>query len=278
LVKASDARPLGSIVLHFANLESVICNPQFPAVLILAFDTSGFAGSVAVLDGSRILHEIALDADRGSARTLAPAIAGALKNAGLEPAQIKLVATTVGPGSFTGLRVGVTTAKTFAYAVGAEVLGISTLEAIAHGVPPGLLTGEAREIQAVLDAQRRELFVGRFHSADSQGADNPVCQPDNLPALARIEPNQIIAADQWLASLASGTIATGTGLTKLEPRLPSGVIAVPDSDRQPRAIIVGRLAWRDYQRGRRDDLWKLAPVYLRPSYAEEKAAKTTSRR
>ncbi len=240
-------------------------------MLTLAFDTSGFAGSVAVLDGSRPLEEIVLEADRGSARTLAPAIDQALKRAGIEPVQIKLVATTVGPGSFTGLRVGVTTAKTFAYAVGAEVLGIGTLEAIALGVPPELLVGRPREIHAVLNAQRRELFVGRFRFT---GADIPVCQPYELPTLTRIEPDKIITADEWLARLAIGTLVTGGGVAKLEERLPAGVLAVPLSDRQPRASVVGRLAWRDYQAGRRDDLWKLAPVYLRPSYAEEKLAGT----
>ena len=54
-------------------------------------------------------------------------------------------------------------------------------------------------------------------------------------------------------------------------RLPAGVLMVPPERREAQADIVGRLAWRDYQAGRRDDLWKLAPVYLRPSYAEEKA-------
>jgi tRNA threonylcarbamoyladenosine biosynthesis protein TsaB len=238
-------------------------------VLILAFDTSGFAGSVALLEAERLLHELMLDGDRGSARTLAPAIAEVLKTVGVDASKIKLVATTVGPGSFTGLRVGVTTAKTFAYAVGAEVLGISTLEAIAYGVPLEQFSGERREVHAVLDAQRRELFIGHF-----RGADIRVCQTHELLSLTRTEPDKIIAADEWLASLTPETIVSGPGITRLEQRLPPGVIAVPISARQPRASIVGRLAWRDYQAGRRDDLWKLAPVYLRPSYAEEKLAGT----
>jgi len=221
-----------------------------------------------MLDGPRLLYEAALESDRGSARTLAPAIAKGVKTVGVDPTQIKLVTTTVGPGSFTGLRVGVTTAKTFAYAVGAEVLGVSTLEVVAHGVPLELLGGETDEIHAVLDAQRRELFVGRFRMADIS-----VRKPDELPTLTRSEPDQIMAADEWLASLSAGALVTGAGITKLEELLPAGVIAAPVSFRQPRASVVGRLAWRDYQAGRRDDLWKLAPVYLRQSYAEEKAAR-----
>jgi len=129
-----------------------------------ALDTSGFSGSVALIDGPRVVAELALDANRRSAQTLAPAIAQLLARMQTNPRQIGLVATTIGPGSFTGLRIGVTTAKTFAYAVGAAVLGIGTLEAIAHGVPGEILAGQPREIHAVLNAQRRELFVGRFQA------------------------------------------------------------------------------------------------------------------
>jgi tRNA threonylcarbamoyladenosine biosynthesis protein TsaB len=179
---------------------------------------------------------------------------------GIGASAIDLVATTSGPGSFTGLRVGVTTAKTFAYAAGAELIGLSTLEVLAAQVPAEMLAGGAAEIHAVLDAQRKELFLGRFHRvADSE--------------LSRQEPDHIFAAEAWLQSLRSGTIVTGPGLTKLMDRLPASVAVVPSPLRQPQAATVGRLALRDYQRGRRDDLWKLAPVYLRPSYAEEKAGK-----
>ena len=161
--------------------------------------------------------------------------------------------------------MGVTTAKTFAYAVGAEVIGVSTLEAIAHGLPEEWLAGQSREVHAVLDAQRKELFVGKFLSEPGDGLDG------GLPRLTRIESDRIVTAEQWLAALQPGTIVTGPGIARLEGQLPTGVVAAEVAFREPRAAIVGRLAWRDCQAGRRDDLWKLSPVYLRPSYAEEKA-------
>jgi tRNA threonylcarbamoyladenosine biosynthesis protein TsaB len=231
-------------------------------VIILAFDTSGFSGSVAVLDGSRVLVEAALAAERRSAQTLAPAIADVLRSAQVEARHVRLVATTVGPGSFTGLRVGVTTAKTFAYAVRAEVMGVSTLEAIAQQALLDSLAAGGTEVQAVLDAQRRELFVGSFR----RGRDNGV-------AIERLEADQLMPADAWLRSLRSGMVVTGSGLQKIGTLLPVGVVAVDPVQWQPLARTVGQLAWRDYQMGRRDDLWKLSPVYLRPSYAEEKAAR-----
>jgi tRNA threonylcarbamoyladenosine biosynthesis protein TsaB len=253
------------------SLQSAIRNPQSAicAVLILAFDTSGFAGSVALLDGAKLLRESALPSERRSAQMLAPAIARLLADEGAEPRQVRLVATTVGPGSFTGLRVGITTAKTFAYAVGAEVTGISTLEAIAWGVPGDLLgellgSGE-REVHAVLDAQRRELFVGKFR------VDLPASAAVQ-PRIIRVEADRIVPLANWFNQLSIGTIVTGAGLAKLEQQLPAGVVIAPRDCWEPRASVVGQIAWSDYQGGRRDDLWKLAPMYLRPSYAEEKAA------
>jgi tRNA threonylcarbamoyladenosine biosynthesis protein TsaB len=255
-------------------------------------------GSVALLDGPTLLAEHLLSTDRRSAQTLAPAIVEILKSQQIEPRQIKLVATTTGPGSFTGLRVGVTAAKTFAYAAGAEVIGISTLEAIAHGqqfCQPGsvLVPLDSRlslrestpfrgakgdklghfcqpgpnlvpEIHAILDAQRKELFIARFLLDAGASAASP------LPPLTRLTDDHIVSIDDWLASLKPGTIVAGAGLNRLIDRLPPGVI-VDAIAREPRAAIVGQLAFRDYQSGRRDDLWKLSPVYLRPSYAEEKA-------
>jgi tRNA threonylcarbamoyladenosine biosynthesis protein TsaB len=224
-------------------------------VLILAFDTSGFAGSVALLDGPAVLAERLLDPARRSAQTLAPAVAEVLREQGVQPKQVGLVATTIGPGSFTGLRVGVTTAKTWAYATGGAVIGLSTLAVIAEQVPAELRV-TASGVHAVLDAQRKELFVGRFR-ADGQ----------------RLADDAIVPADRWLQDLSSSAtsiIVTGSGLSKLLDRMPPGVIAMSPENWEPRAATVGRLAWRDYERGRRDDLWRLAPLYLRPSYAEEK--------
>jgi tRNA threonylcarbamoyladenosine biosynthesis protein TsaB len=115
--------------------------------------------------------------------------------------------------------------------------------------------GTAPEIHAVIDSQRKELFLARYQV----GPDGPV----------RLTPDTIIAAQTWLDSLAPGTIVTGPALEKLTSRLPPGIIAIPAPLREPQATTAGQLAWREYQRGRRDDMWKLAPMYLRPSYAEE---------
>src|SRR5690606_19339754 len=208
---------------------------------------------VALLDGETLIHEEILGDDDRTARALAPAIDRALAAAGWEPRAIELVAVTIGPGSFTGLRVGVTTAKTWAYAVGCAVLGVDTLETVAAQVPlaPG------RALWAVLDAQRQQLFATCFTANHQWQAASPA---------------QVIDQDAWLHQLSPGTLVTGSGLKRLVDQLPAGVEVVDAAAWTPRAETVGRLAWRDYQAGRRDDLWKLSPRYLRPSAAEEKAA------
>ena len=129
-------------------------------MIVLGLDTATHSTVVGLqlADGSALCasDDPAADEHPGHATRLLSMIDGLLERSGVGWRQLERVAVGLGPGRFTGLRVGVTTAKTFAYAVGADVLGISTLETIAHGVPPGLLSGGPREVHAVLDAQRRE--------------------------------------------------------------------------------------------------------------------------
>src|SRR5215207_3267182 len=128
---------------------------------ILAIESSGRHASVATLlgdaGGTRMLGQSLLSGDERTAQMLAPTIQKLLTEAEWSPKSVELVAVTVGPGSFTGLRIGVTTAKAFAYAIGADVLGINTLEALAVQSPPS-----ESPLWTVLDAQRQELFAAKF--------------------------------------------------------------------------------------------------------------------
>ncbi len=226
--------------------------------MILALETSGYGGSVALLDGDKPLAELPLDSRRRSAASLAPAIAQVLAAAGHRAADVRLVAVTIGPGSFTSLRVGVTTAKAFAYAVGAQVVAVNTLEAIAAHWQwsTGGVAGAPTIIAAAIDAQRGDVYAARFHVVG-----------ERLEGLA---PAAICAAGDWLASLAPGWLATGPALETLAPRLPSGISTAPRESWLPTAATVGRLAAARHAAGQHDDLWTLAPLYLRRSAAEEK--------
>ncbi len=219
-------------------------------VWTLAIETVATAGSVALLCDDRLHAERDLPPDARSARTLASAVHDLWQQAG-KP-QVSLVAVARGPGSFTGLRVGVTTAKTLAYAWGAKLLGVHTLDAIAAQAA----TTPASSLHVVLDAQRQELFVAKFESLENEWR--------------RIGPDAIIASQDWLTSLESSTQVTGPALTKLRDRLADSVLITPAQHWHPRAAIVAKLARKVNQAGQADELWTLMPDYLRVSYAEEK--------
>jgi tRNA threonylcarbamoyladenosine biosynthesis protein TsaB len=227
---------------------------------IVAIETSGRHGSVAALwgdiDQSHVVGQISLTGDQRTAQALVPALQRLLIAAGWMTKSIELIAAAVGPGSFTGLRIGVTTAKTFAYAVGAEVIGVNTLAALATQAPAGNAS-----LWTILDAQRQELFAARF-AIDDAGQ----LQAEHE---ATIVPN----AD-WLFNLQPGDRVIGPPLARLEPQLPIGVEVISSALWQPMAAAVGRVAWSAYQSGQRDDLWQLAPNYYRTSAAEEKATRT----
>lgn len=222
---------------------------------MIAMETSGRDASLAALvvgdDGAtQLVGEAAVAGPERTAQFLAPRLNELLQSVAWAANTIQLVSVAVGPGSFTGLRIGVTTAKTLAYAVGAEVIGVNSLAVIASQAPPG-----PEPIWAMMDAQRQELFAARFDGGRMIG-DTVV-----VPQL------------QFLKMLSPGDRVTGPGLTRLRNTLSGQVTIVDPTLWQPMAASLGALAWRDYQAGRRDDLWQLMPEYYRKSAAEEKRDK-----
>ncbi len=242
-------------------------------VNILALETSGVAADVALLEadenGVQVVASRQLPSRPRTAQTLAPAIASLLQQANWQPADVGLVAVATGPGSFTGLRLGVTTAKVFAYATGADVQGVNTLDAVALNA--GALIGDipnVTRICTVMDAQRNQVFAATY-SADAMR------EKDTLEIHFA---TSIIEADDWRASLATGDLAIGPGLIKLlddNGRMPgnSGVNIAPVESWQPTAAAVAELAWRQFSSGKESaDVWSLVPQYFRASAAEEKRA------
>jgi tRNA threonylcarbamoyladenosine biosynthesis protein TsaB len=219
---------------------------------ILALETSGSSGSVAALDASQLVLEQALASGSRSAQSLAPGIESLLAEVGWTIAQVDLVAVTQGPGSFTGLRIGITTAKALAYAVGAQVIGVNTLEVIARQTParpPALWT--------VLDAQRGELFAARFVPGDFERW--------SMPGAVKV-----IDHDAWLAQLAVGEAVSGPGLERFALASRSDVTVIDRQFWTPTAEMVGRLGYERSLAVGHDDLFQLSPQYFRQAAAEEK--------
>jgi tRNA threonylcarbamoyladenosine biosynthesis protein TsaB len=220
---------------------------------ILAIETAVPPGSIALLESTRVMAYQTLGTSQRTTQQFAVVMQGLLQQEECAPRSIGLVAACSGPGSFTGLRIGITAAKVFAYATGAEVLAVNTLELLAYQLD---VTGQ---IVAVLDARRGQVFSATF-AKDYEG-------------LQVLEPTAIHDVDPWLAGLRAQQTVTGPGLKPLLGRLPDRVLVADPEFWQPRADVLGKFALSKYQRGERQDLWKLRPKYYRPSAAEEKAAK-----
>lgn len=220
---------------------------------ILALETSGTHGSIALLEDDQLIVRADLDPSQRTAKSLIPTIATQLERAGWSASEMDLIAVTQGPGSFTGLRIGVTAAKTLAYSTHADVIGVNTLDVIARQVPQ-----DFESVTCVIDAHRGQLFSKSFRreGEDSRTATSETETVDVELFLERLQPQQAVS---------------GLVLKKIRTKLPVGTLVVDAEHWSPRAESVGLLAFHEYRTGRRDDPWKLVPNYFRQSAAEEKA-------
>lgn len=229
---------------------NIVSEPAEPRLLIL--ETSGIVGQVAVAEGHRLLGIRPLEASRRHARDLAPAVADLLRGLGWKPGMLDAVIVSRGPGSYTGLRVGLMSAKTLAYATGCALLAIDTFPAIAFQAPE-----EGLVLNVIADAQQDKVYVQRFQR---QTPDEP---------FGPAAPLSIQRFCDWLASLPQGGWVSGPGLRGQEGRLPPGVRAVDAAHWDPQPGSLLELGLARFRRGERDDVWAVEPLYLRPSAAEE---------
>jgi tRNA threonylcarbamoyladenosine biosynthesis protein TsaB len=219
-----------------------------PRLLIL--ETSGRTGQVALAEGEELRGVRLLDETRRQGRDLAPATAALLAEQGWRPREVHAVIVSRGPGSYTGLRVGIMSAKTFAYATGCALIAIDTFAAIASQAPASIT-----RVDVLADAQQDKVYVQPF----ARGADgwHPLTELAIRPF-----------AD-WLAARETEAAVTGPGLRKWAERLPADVPVVDADLWEPQAASLLRLGLARYAVGQRDDPWTLEPLYLRPSSAEE---------
>lgn len=226
---------------------------------VLALETTRKTGSVATLaaapDNARPdALEIKLDPAQPTARSLTPAIRSIVARNGWTLAEIDLICVAAGPGSFTGLRIGVTAAKTASYALGLPLVAVNTLAAMLVDVrAPG-------RIWSVQNAQRKQLFAACFARAPS------AAEPRLFRPTVRV-----IDIEAWIAELAPGDAVVGPPVAKLRAQLPAD-LALLDAAEAPTATQVGRLGIVMAELGETVDPMQLTPDYGRMSAAEEKAA------
>lgn len=225
----------------------------FPHGRFVVIETSGLCGAVAVAEATRLLAIRQLTAARKHARDLIPALKELLEEQQWPTFTVDAVFVDVGPGSYTGLRVGVMAAKTWAYATKASVVAVDGMAVLAEGAPP-----EAARVWTIVDAQQGLLYAACF---ERRGAEErwELCRA-----------TEIVAATEWAAWLEAGDYVTGPALAHADSLLSPIVRVAPPNERQPTVRSCWTVGLRAYLAGERSDPWTLEPLYLRPSAAETK--------
>ncbi len=221
-------------------------------MLILGIETSTKTSSVAVLRDNVVASEISTQTGTFHSETLVEHIAFALQAAGADRRELTGIAVDVGPGSFTGLRIGLATAKAMAYALDIPLVGVSATNVLARG-----LWGVEHSVYALIDAQKMSAYVEGFVFQDGE--------------LKSVEPIRIMTLKDFAAAVSEkgNVILAGDAAEKcFAGNFPANVTVAPTDKVMPRAASVALLGAGRLAQGDADDLMTLAPLYLRRSEAE----------
>lgn len=219
-------------------------------MLLLALDTATERGSLALLEEDRVVGEYALAAPGSYLQHLLPSVEALLAGAGRRLAEVDALAVSQGPGNFTGLRIGLATAKALAWTLNIPLVAISTLEVLAAQLPR-----QSHAVGVLIDAKRREVYLGRYRVSGSQ--PQALHDPLRLPV------------DALPSRLSPPLILTGPGLTAyeafLQQNLDPKIQWASPALRFPQAAILARLAREPLRTGKTIAPQELAPAYLRPA-------------
>lgn len=228
---------------------------------ILGIDTSGSALSVALLDGDRLQAEYLIDHGLTHSQRLMPLLDKLLRDCGAAVAEMDAFAVAKGPGSFTGLRIGVATVKALGFAEKKPVVGVSTLEALCYHLP------EADGVLCpMLDARNAQTFAAVYRWRDGQLEE--VLPPQAIPVQELCARLQEYDEAVWLL---------GDGAAVYEKTLKETLGAraklAPPPLRLPRASSVAWAAKQALEAGEPAEGKQLKPEYLRKSQAEQEKAR-----
>ena len=214
---------------------------------ILGIETSTRAASVAVVSEEKILAEVIQESRTPHSETLQVQIEEVLKNSGVGE-KIDAVAVSIGPGSFTGLRIGLAAAKVLAYAWKIKIIGVPTLQALAFNFPTDFVT-----VLPLIDAQKNRAYVQQFR---------------NFLPQTEIEVQPIDEIVTSAGEIGGEVFLCGDVLHKIKVDLPSNVKIAPANLKMPRAANVALCGKFLLDSGREDNLMNLEPLYVRRSEAE----------
>jgi tRNA threonylcarbamoyladenosine biosynthesis protein TsaB len=228
-------------------------------VKILAVDTSTSLGSIALVEGPVIRAELAINVSATHNRRLLPGIHRLLTDVGWTLENLDGLAIGLGPGSFTGLRIGMSVMKGLAFATGKPLAGVPTLDALAANVSLVPWT-----ICPVMDARKGELYTALYRGGE--GHD-----------LERLTPYRVLKPQRLAEFITGKTVVLGDGLLRYGDILAAGLgdrlVRAPAHLNAIRGASIGWLAVERLRRGRAEDISTCTPLYIRPSEAELARAK-----
>ncbi len=215
---------------------------------VLAVETSTLAGGAALLDGDRVVGQYLLDVGATHSERLMLAVDRLLGDAGWTPARLEGLAVAVGPGSFTGLRIGISTVKGLALALGIPIAAVPTLDAMAASLPFAALP-----VCPVLDARKHEVYASRYRW-DGR-------------AMRREWEYLALAPAELARRLDEPTVLLGDAARAI---VSPHARPAPPTHQAPSAACVGLLGAARLRAGETVAPADLVPIYLRPSEAELK--------
>lgn len=219
---------------------------------ILGIETSTQAGSIALIDSDRVLGEFFLNLGPVHSEKLIPMLDRLLGEAGMAKERIEGVAVSIGPGSFTGLRVGLSTAKGLAFSLGIPLVGVSSLETLAMNIFTNL------SICSIIDARKKEVFAAFFkfsHESIIRTSGDILISPQGLCRMVR----------ERAVFIGDGALLYKDLLMGI---LGEFALFCPLNLNFPRASNSALIGARKLREGQRDDLSTLAPRYLRKAEAQ----------
>ena len=222
---------------------------------VLAIDTSSVVATCAVLDEEKLLGEYTLNQDMTHSERLIPMVKTLMDSLKLKPENIDLFAGSVGPGSFTGLRIGLATIKGLAHVVDKSVIGISTLEALAFNVPfDGIVI-------PIMDARRDRVYTGIYRW------ENGKLLNIMEPTILNIDELLDIVDSKYEKVLFNGD-GTLVFKDRIDEKLKDKALYAPISLNMAKASSIGELALLKWEEGSQENYFNLSPDYLRESQAQ----------
>ena len=222
---------------------------------ILAIDTSGPNCSVAVLDEQKVIGSFNLNIGKTHSETLLPLVDELLKFSGIELSEIDIFACCIGPGSFTGIRIGISTIKGFALSLNKPVISVSTLEGLAYNV-----THFDGIICSILNANNNNVYSSLYKLTFMPEMIGDYLT-DSIDSLIY----EIKKHNQRVLFVGDGGIAYKE---KIQNELKEKAIFVPQHLNEQSAISIARAALNKYNKGEIGDAFSIQPLYLRKSQAE----------